>query len=68
MLTPNFNFSITDEIMLRYQPNAIVLQCGADGLTGDKLGGFNLTLTAFGYCLRKVLGWKKPTLVLGGGS
>lgn len=27
-----------------YQPNAIVLQCGADSLTGDRLGCFNLTL------------------------
>lgn len=31
-------------VMERYQPNAVVLQCGADSLTGDKLGRFNLTL------------------------
>lgn len=30
-----------------YQPEAIVLQCGADSLTGDRLGCFNLTLNGF---------------------
>ena len=30
--------------MESYQPNAVVLQCGADSLTGDRLGCFNLTL------------------------
>lgn len=43
------------------------MQCGADSLTGDKLGGFNLTLASYGYCMKKILSWKKPTLVLGGG-
>ena len=30
--------------MERYQPGAIVLQCGADSLSGDRLGCFNLSL------------------------
>ena len=30
--------------MERFAPDAIVLQCGADSLCGDKLGCFNLTL------------------------
>ncbi|XP_065208681.1 histone deacetylase 8-like [Planococcus citri] len=59
---------IIKEIMTKYKPNAVVLQCGADGLTGDKLGGFNLTQELYGYCLRRVLGCKIPTLVLGGGG
>ena len=33
-----------NKVMETYQPNAIVLQCGADSLTGDRLGCFNLTL------------------------
>ncbi len=32
------------KVIETYQPNAIVLQCGADSLTGDRLGCFNLTL------------------------
>ena len=27
-----------------FDPGAVVLQCGADSLTGDRLGTFNVTL------------------------
>lgn len=30
--------------METFQPSAVVLQCGADSLTGDRLGCFNLTV------------------------
>ena len=35
---------IMSKVMETYQPSAIVLQCGADSLSGDRLGCFNLTL------------------------
>ena len=35
---------IMSKVMEVYRPGAIVLQCGADSLTGDRLGCFNLTL------------------------
>jgi len=35
---------VMTKVMESYQPNAVVLQCGADSLTGDRLGCFNLTL------------------------
>lgn len=35
---------VIGKVMERYDPGAIVLQCGADSLTGDRLGCFNLTL------------------------
>jgi histone deacetylase 1/2 len=35
------------KVLETYQPNAIVLQCGADSLTGDRLGCFNLTLKGY---------------------
>ena len=35
---------ILTKVMESYQPSAIVLQCGADSLSGDRLGCFNLTL------------------------
>ena len=38
---------ILTKVMETYQPSAIVLQCGADSLTGDRLGCFNLTLKGF---------------------
>lgn len=58
---------IVSEVKDRYRPDAVVLQCGADCLTGDPVGNFNLTPSALGYCVRNVLSWKIPTLVLGGG-
>lgn len=30
--------------MSHFRPSAVVLQMGADSISGDKLGGFNLTL------------------------
>ena len=35
---------IMSKVMEMYQPSAVVLQCGADSLSGDRLGCFNLTL------------------------
>ncbi|QQP58297.1 Histone deacetylase, partial [Caligus rogercresseyi] len=34
-----------------YHPSAIVLQCGADSLSGDRLGCFNLTLKGHAKCV-----------------
>lgn len=34
---------VMTEVMARFQPEAVVLQCGADSLAGDRLGVFNLT-------------------------
>jgi acetoin utilization deacetylase AcuC-like enzyme len=47
---------------------AIVVQCGADCIAGDKLGNFNLTEIGVGSCIREVLKLDLPTLFLGGGS
>ena len=38
------------KVMEMYQPDAIVLQCGADSLNGDLLGPFNLTLKGKKKC------------------
>lgn len=46
----------------------MVLQCGADSLTGDRLGCFNLTLEGHGSCVEYVKSFGLPTLVLGGGG
>lgn len=32
------------KVMEHFQPEVIVLQCGADSLYGDQLGPFNLTI------------------------
>lgn len=59
---------ILSKIMEVYQPGAIVLQCGADSLTGDRLGCFNLTLRGHAECVSFVKSFGIPLLVLGGGG
>ena len=64
--------------MERYQPEAVVLQCGADSLSGDRLGCFNLSLKGILFkswfllghaeCVNFVRSFRIPMLVLGGGG
>ncbi|KAJ8614422.1 hypothetical protein CTAYLR_000750 [Chrysophaeum taylorii] len=59
---------VIQRVMEVYRPGAIVLQCGADSLTGDRLGCFNLTLRGHGECVNFVKSFGVPLLVLGGGG
>ncbi|WIA37846.1 hypothetical protein OEZ86_014700 [Tetradesmus obliquus] len=59
---------IMDSIMANYQPDAIVLQSGADSLTGDRLGKFNLTIQGHARCHGHMMRYGLPLLVLGGGG
>ncbi|XP_065062287.1 histone deacetylase 1-like [Rhopilema esculentum] len=45
---------IISKVIEVYQPNAIVLQCGADSLSGDRLGCFNLSLRGHAQCVEFV--------------
>lgn len=56
------------KVMEVYQPTAVVLQCGADSLTGDRLGCFNLTLKGHAECVKFVKSFGLPVLLLGGGG
>lgn len=60
--------SVLGKVMERYQPSAVVLQCGADSLTSDRLGCFNLTLKGHAKCVEYMLKFNKPLLLLGGGG
>ncbi|KAG0254694.1 histone deacetylase [Mortierella polycephala] len=51
-----------------YKPGAIVLQCGADSLSGDKLGCFNLSMKGHANCVAFVKKLNLPLLMLGGGG
>lgn len=59
---------IIKKVIEFYQPSAVVLQCGADSLTGDRLGCFNLTLKGHGMCVEFVKQFGLPLLLLGGGG
>ena len=46
----------------------VVLQCGADSLSGDRLGCFNLTVKGHAKCVEVVKTFNLPLLMLGGGG
>ncbi|KAI9743125.1 MAG: histone deacetylase [Claussenomyces sp. TS43310] len=52
----------------RFQPSAIVLQCGADSLAGDRLGPFNLQVQGHGACVAFCKSLRLPLLLVGGGG
>ncbi|TNN83122.1 Histone deacetylase 1 [Liparis tanakae] len=55
-------------VMEMYQPSAVVLQCGADSLSGDRLGCFNLTIKGHAKCVEYMKSFNLPLLMLGGGG
>ncbi|KAH8657515.1 histone deacetylase [Tricladium varicosporioides] len=52
----------------RFQPTAIVLQCGADSLAGDRLGRFNVQVQGHGACVAFCKSLGIPLLLVGGGG
>ena len=60
--------TIVSKCVEHYRPTAIVLQCGADSLAGDRLGTFNLQITAHGACVSFCKRLNLPLLLLGGGG
>ncbi|CAB3219866.1 unnamed protein product [Arctia plantaginis] len=59
---------VISNVMEFYRPTAIVLQCGADSLAGDRLGCFSLSTRGHGECVKFVKNLNVPTLVVGGGG
>lgn len=59
---------IIQHVMDWYRPGAVVLQCGGDSLSGDRLGCFNLSMKGHANCVRFVKSFGLPVLVLGGGG
>ncbi|KAI9891395.1 MAG: histone deacetylase [Vezdaea aestivalis] len=59
---------VINHVMEFYRPEAIVLQCGSDSLSGDRLGCFNLSMRGHANCVNFVKSFGLPVLVLGGGG
>uniref|UniRef100_A0AC34QIS6 Histone deacetylase domain-containing protein n=2 Tax=Panagrolaimus sp. JU765 TaxID=591449 RepID=A0AC34QIS6_9BILA len=59
---------VMTKVMETFQPSAVVLQCGADSLNGDRLGNFNLTLYGHGNCVKFFRRFNVPLMLLGGGG
>ncbi|KAL5612321.1 hypothetical protein BROUX41_000144 [Berkeleyomyces rouxiae] len=59
---------VISHVMEFFQPEAVVLQCGGDSLSGDRLGCFNLSMRGHANCVNFVKSFNKPTMMLGGGG
>ncbi|XP_044983550.1 histone deacetylase 1-like [Hordeum vulgare subsp. vulgare] len=59
---------IVGRAMQVFQPEAVVLQCGADSLSGDRLAGLDLSVGGHAECVRYLRGFDAPLLLLGGGG
>jgi histone deacetylase 1/2 len=51
-----------------FRPGAVILQCGADSLAGDKLGMFNLSMKGHADCVKFLNSFGVPLMLLGGGG
>ncbi|KAJ1882003.1 hypothetical protein GGI01_003425 [Coemansia sp. RSA 376] len=55
-------------VMERFRPNAIVMQCGTDSLSGDRIGSFNLSMKGHAACVEFMKSFNVPLFCLGGGG
>ncbi|SCZ88445.1 BZ3500_MvSof-1268-A1-R1_Chr2-1g04415 [Microbotryum saponariae] len=61
--------SSIDPIFQAFSPDAVVVQCGTDGLQGDPCAEWNLSAWGMGEVVRRVVQmWGTKTLLLGGGG
>lgn len=59
---------VVSKVMEVFRPDAIVHQCGADSLVGDRLGCFNLTTRGHSKCIEFARSFGIPMLLVGGGG
>lgn len=57
-----------DRIFDTFRPSVVLMQCGGDSLSGDKLGVFNLSIHGHGESVEYVKRKGVPLLVTGGGG
>ena len=54
--------------MASYRPDALVIQCGADSLSKDKLGHLNLSIRGHAQAVNYMKSFGVPIILLGGGG
>ena len=59
---------VMQKVMETFQPGAVVVCGGADSLSGDRLGCFNLSLQGHAACMDFLARFGVPLLILGGGG
>jgi len=60
--------TVIGKCVSHFRPTAIVLQCGADSLAGDRLGSFNVQVQGHGACVAYCKSLDLPLLLVGGGG
>lgn len=68
---PTLHHFVTQVLIQRFPMHCVspmCHQCGADSLSGDRLGCFNLSLKGHADCVAFVKAFNVPVLVLGGGG
>ncbi|KAJ2720945.1 histone deacetylase (class I) Clr6 [Coemansia sp. Benny D115] len=55
-------------VMESYRPSAILMQCGTDSLSGDRLGCFNLSMQGHAACVEFMKSFGVPLFCVGGGG
>lgn len=63
-----FCFRVVNKVNKYFQPDAVVCQCGVDGLAGDPMNSFNLTQFGLAASVHCITSLEKPLLLLGGGE
>lgn len=59
---------VMNVVMSSYRPDAVVMQCGADSLAKDKLGNFNMSIKGHSDCIKQMMSYGTPLILLGGGG
>ena len=69
---PSLQHSVDHQVIQHvldwFRPDAVVLQCGADSLSEDKLGCFNLSMKGHSDCVKFLRSKNIPLILLGGGG
>ena len=60
--------AVVGKAMASFEPNAVVVCSGANSLSKERLGCFNLSTKGHGECIKILRDANLPTLLLGGGG
>mmetsp|Transcript_23434 Transcript_23434/g.47646 ORF Transcript_23434/g.47646 Transcript_23434/m.47646 type:complete len:454 (+) Transcript_23434:109-1470(+) len=59
---------VVAKVMQHFAPNVVVVCCGADSISGDRVGCWNLSIRGHSACLEYLKTFNVPLLLLGGGG
>jgi len=62
------DYRVMSAVREKFSPEAVVCQCGADGIAGDPLACFNLTPQVLSRCVQYLMEFNLPLVLLGGGT